>query len=534
MTPSEAVPMAAIPARIEGSPLDWERLLLPSEYPNTHAARVPDRVALRFRDHSWTYAQFDRAADQFVSVLKARGIGPGDRITYIGKNNDLFFIVAIGAARAGAVLVPVNWRNTAVETRYVLVDSDARLILSDAEFASIIEAADERDLPHITADGEGPDGLRALILVAAPASRAAVDPDAAWLQLYTSGTTGLPKGVLSSQRAFGVQRLMEMCSPHFDDWQDDEVLLSPLPSFHIGGLTWAMSAMTRGVTVVVTADTAPAAILDACLEWGITRTFIVPTLVRALIGEMDARNMRVPSLRGIHYGAAPMDPALLERSVARIGCRFLQYYGMTEVTGTVCILGPADHDMQRPHLLRSVGRVLPGFTIEIHGPDGSLLPIETPGEIWVRGPSLFTEYWHRPAETAQAMADGWFHSGDGGRIDAEGFLFLTDRIKDMVVSGGENVYPAEVEAVLRDHPAVLDCAVFGLPHPKWGEGVTAAIELRPGHTTHVDALIAHARISLAAYKIPRRIEIGVVLPRTASGKVKRGEIRQTYLDAGKA
>jgi acyl-CoA synthetase (AMP-forming)/AMP-acid ligase II len=242
--------------------------------------------------------------------------------------------------------------------------------------------------------------------------------------------------------------------------------------------------------------------------------------------------VRVPSLRGIHYGAAPMDPALLDRSVDRIGCRFLQYYGMTEVSGSITVLGPGEHDSARPTLLRSVGRPLPGFAIEIRGPDAQRLAVGQPGEIWVKGPSLLIAYWNRPEATAEALVDGWYRSGDGGRIDADGYLFLTDRIKDMIVSGGENVYPAEVEAALRDHPAVLDAAVFGLPHPKWGEGVTAALELRPGHSTTPDEIIAYCRTCLAAYKIPRRIEIGAVLPRTASGKVQRGLIRKSYLDAG--
>ena len=205
---------------------------------------------------------------------------------------------------------------------------------------------------------------------------------------------------------------------------------------------------------------------------------------------------------------------------------------MTEVTGSITILGPAFHDSARPKLLRSVGQPLPGFEIEIRGPAKALLGVDQPGEIWVKGPSLLIEYWKKPEATAEALQDGWYRSGDGGRIDAEGFLFLTDRIKDMIVSGGENVYPAEVEAALRDHPAVQDVAVFGLPHPKWGEGVTAAIELKPGQSATPDELIAYARTCLAAYKIPRRIEIGVVLPRTASGKVQRGAIRKTYLDAG--
>jgi len=225
-----------------------------------------------------------------------------------------------------------------------------------------------------------------------------------------------------------------------------------------------------------------------------------------------------------------MDAALLEQSVDKIGCRFLQYYGMTEATGTITLLQPRDHDLARPRLLRSVGQPLPGFTIEIRGPDKQTQPINTPGEIWVRGPGVMLGYWNQPAATAEVLQDGWYRTGDGGMLDSEGFLFLTDRIKDMISSGGENVYPAEVEAALRQHEAVLDCAVFGLPDPKWGEMVSAAVELRPGHGATQDELIAFARTWLAGYKIPRRIEIGVVLPRTASGKVQRAVVRKRYLE----
>ncbi|MEJ7935281.1 AMP-binding protein [Sphingobium sp. AN558] len=533
MSPSETGASSAVAeglALARGLPLDDSGLILPSEYANVFAAQSPDKIALVFGAHRWTYAQLDRGCNAVVTLLRDHGIGVGGRFAYIGKNSDLYFLMLLGGMRAGAVMVPVNWRNTAPETAYVLEDGDVSLIVADAEFTGLLDEADCRNLPRLVVDDDGPQGLRPRIAAAPPAPREPLDPHAPCLQLYTSGTTGRPKGVVTSQYNFGIHRHIEIMSGHFDDWGDDEILLSPLPSFHIGGMSWVCTALVRGGTAHVIADTNPAVILDNCLDHGITRTFIVPTLVRALIGEMDARGVRAPSLRGIHYGAASMDPALLERSVDRLGCRFLQYYGMTEISGTMTILGPHQHDASHPALLRSVGSPLPGFEIAIRDSQGELLPVDTPGEIWVKGPSLLIEYWKKPQATAEALIDGWYRSGDGGRLNAEGYLFLTDRIKDMIVSGGENVYPAEVEAVLRDHPAILDCAVFGLPHPKWGEGVTAALEIRPGHSVDPDDVIAFARKSLAAYKIPRRIETGVPLPRTASGKVQRALIRKHFVE----
>lgn len=520
-------------AHVAGPPIDTDGVLLPADYANTFAARTPDRIALQFEDHKWTYAALDRVISAMVTVLRDHGVEIGDRVAMLGRNSDLYYIVLLAAARAGFIVVPVNWRNTASEIRYLFNDSNPVLILLEEEFVQVVEAAGESARPSIVMDGSGPDGLRARLNTTEPAPRMEQDRMQPWLQLYTSGTTGVPKGAVSSQFAFAVQREMETVSGHFDDWGDDEVLLSPLPAFHIGGMTWVLTGIVRGQTSIVTNDVSPGGLVDQCLHHAITRTFIVPTLVRAMIGEMDARGVRIPSLRGIQYGAAAMDPQLLDRSVDRIGCCFLQYYGMTEITGSMTILGPKEHDVSHPALLRSVGRALPGFEIEIRGTDGKLLEFDQPGEIWGKGPSLLIEYWNKPEATAAALVDGWYRTGDGGRLDADGYLFLTDRIKDMIVSGGENVYPAEVEAVLRDHPTVLDCVVFGLPHPKWGEGVTAAVELRPGCTATQDEIIAFARTSLAAYKIPRRIEFGVTLPRTASGKLQRGAMRQFFLDREK-
>ncbi|QQV77667.1 AMP-binding protein [Sphingomonas aliaeris] len=517
-------------ARSTAPALDLTNLMLPGDYPSHHAARAPGALAIVCGSRRWTYAELDRACDAFVTVLRDYGIGPGDRIAYHGKNSDLYFPVLFGAMRAGVVLVPVNWRNTAIETRHVLDDSGSKLIIVDAEFVSIVQAASEAVPILLVDDDAGADNLRVRLERTQPAERHPMQADATALQLYTSGTTGRPKGVLTTQFAIAAQRQAERESGHFDDWRDDETLFSPLPNFHIGGMSWALTAFVRGLPLIITADPSPPAILNAIIEHGATRSFMVPTLVRALIDEMQARGLERSSLRGIHYGAAAMDPHLLDRSVDTLGCRFLQYYGMTELGGSVTILGPTYHDTRRPHLLRSVGRPMPGFTIEIRSPDAEPVAVDTPGEIWIRGPSVTAGYWQRPEATAEALVDGWYRSGDGGRIDEDGFLYLTDRIKDMIVSGGENVYPAEVEAALREHPAVLDCAVFGLPHDKWGEGVTAAVEVRPNHSVTADALIAFARGHLAAYKIPRRIELDIVLPRTATGKVQRGALRATFAE----
>ena len=414
------------------------------------------------------------------------------------------------------------------EIGYILADSGTRMVVVDPEFADEVTRAASGTTATVVKRTEF-SGL--LDVGAETLGTVGGDPHGPGLLLYTSGTTGHPKGVQLSEHAIAVGRLIEDRTGGFADWSADDILLSPLPLFHIGGICWALCGLMRGCTVVLTNQPAPANLLELCLAEQVSRTFMVPQLVRGLIDEMDRRGSRVATLKGIHYGAAPMDPPLLERGIREIGCRFLQYFGMTEMAGTITILSPADHDPARPHVLRSVGKVLPGCAIEIRDPQGRTLPRGEPGEIWARGATMMLGYANRPEQTAEAIVEGWYRTGDGGRIDEDGFLYLTDRIKDMIVTGGENVYPVEVEAVLREHPAVADCAVYGVPDSQWGERVCAAVELRDGTPLDADAIIAFVKSQIAGYKAPRQIEVVAALPRTASGKVQRSKLRQLMMSA---
>ena len=524
-------------ARTAGGALDIAALETPVAVVARLAKETPDKAALVLGDRVTSYRALNDSAARFVAYLAENGLKPGDHVAYLGKNSAAFAIAMLGCMRAGVILVPINWRCAAPEVRFMLDDCDAALLILDEAFVSLAEEADTRARRRLVIGGPGPDGFEKSIAdasLAGSAERSGLDDAAACLRLYTSGTTGKPKGVLVSQAAIAAARQMERQCGGFDDWTAAEVLLSPLPLFHIGGISWMVCGFYHGASVVLANDLAPASLLDLCLAHGVSRTFMVPTLVRGLIEEMVSRDVRAPSLKAIHYGAAPMDAPLLERALETIGCRFLQYFGMTEMAGTITILNPDDHDLKRPHLLRSVGRVLPGCAIEIRGPDGAVLNVGDAGEIYVMSPTRMIEYAGRPDAMADAFSGEWYRTGDGGRIDDEDFLYLTDRIKDMVVTGGENVYPAEVEAVLREHPAVGDCAVFGAPDPKWGEAVTAAIELRAGASVTADELIDFCRSALAGYKIPRRYEIGAVLARTASGKVQRRKVRGAFLGEDEA
>jgi acyl-CoA synthetase (AMP-forming)/AMP-acid ligase II len=494
------------------------------------AATRPDRPALILGSVRVSYGELEQQVAACQLLYASAGLKAGDRLAWIGVNNPGFIAVMLAAMRAGLVLVPVNWRQKAREIGYILADSGARLVLADVAFAEVVAEANRGAVPVIPIDGDGADGLTAR-LAAGRGGTAAIAGDFSGpsLMLYTSGTTGDPKGVQITEKALAMARQMEAEQGGFDDWGDDEVLLSPLPLFHIGGISWALCALHRGATLVMTSDATPAGMLDLCLKEGVTRTFMVPQLVRGLIEEMVSRGVRVPTLKGIHYGAAPMDPPLLKRGIEEIGCKFLQYFGMTEMSGTISILAPAEHDLARPHLLGSVGRAGPGFALEIRDAEGRVVPLGEAGEIWTRGPSMMLGYANRAQQTAEAIVDGWYRTGDGGRLDAEGFLYLTDRIKDMIVTGGENVYPAEVEAILREHPAVADCAVYGLPDAHWGERVCAAVEVRAGQALDAEAVIAFVKSQIAGYKAPREVRVVEALPRTASGKIQRGKVRLAAL-----
>lgn len=513
-------------SHVEGLPFDPDAVERLTNTLAKHASERPGYDALVLDGKRITYAELETRTQRAAAFLAQRGISPGDRIAWCGTNHPDFLAAMLAAMRSGIVFVPINWRQKAREIAFILTDSATRLVVTDDAFGQTLAEAAQTGIEIV----ETEEFARILDHENSGSVASGGDQEAPSLLLYTSGTTGSPKGVQLSEKAISVGREMEELTGGFDDWNDREVLLSPLPLFHIGGICWALCGLVRGCTVVLTNNPAPPVLLDLCLAEKVSRTFMVPQLVRGLIDEMVSRNVRAESLKGIHYGAAPMDAPLLMRGITEIGCRFLQYFGMTEMAGTISILPPAAHDPARPHLLRSVGRVLPGSAIEIRDSSGAVVPIDQAGEIWIHGPTMMLAYANRPEQTAEAVVNGWYRTGDGGRLDEEGYLYLTDRIKDMIVTGGENVYPVEVEAVLREHPAVADCAVFGLPDADWGERVCAAVELRPEAEFEAAGIISFVKDQIAGYKAPRQIDRVDALPRTASGKIQRGKLRLDMLE----
>jgi acyl-CoA synthetase (AMP-forming)/AMP-acid ligase II len=525
-------------ARVDGPSLTrLDELVWIADIPAVGRRRCPDQPAIVVPDsgESVTYRELEQRSDAFVATLKARGLRRGDRVAYLGRNSDLYLPVLFGAIRTGVVLVPLNWRLAAPEIGYQLADSQTRLLIVDPVFLpaareAIRDLGDAAPLMLSTEPAADDPGLRALLGQQAPHVDAPRDADQVVLQLYTSGTTGRPKGVLISHRALSLARHVELHSAELAHLQASCVILSAMPNFHIGGMSWVLMGLARLGTVVLTADATPGNLLRLFREYGANYSFIVPTVLRAIVDELRARKEPAPALRGIFYGAMPIGEQLLRDLIEIFNCPLVQFFGMTEIGGSATMLGPRDHDPQRPQLLKSVGKPYPGMSLEIRGPDRRVLRPREPGEIWIHSPTRLLGYWGLPDKTSEVLVDGWYASGDGGYVDADGFLYLTDRIKDMIITGGENVYPAEVEEVLRQHPAVLDAAIVGRPDPRWGETVVAYVERRPAVELVADELLEFAKTRIARFKCPKFVHFVDALPRTASGKVQRARLRERAIE----
>ena len=476
---------------------------------------------LHFEGQSLTYADLDQTSSALASVLAAEGVGPGDRVAILEKNTPLCFDVMFGAAKCGAASVPINWRLAPTEVTAIVVDADAKVLIVGEEFdAPVIDGVHVVRAPDVAtwcATGDGVD----------PGYEQRSDDVA--IQLYTSGTTGVPKGVvLTNCNLLG--RLGD--AGKLWGYDPDSVNLVVSPLFHIGGAGTALLAFIPGATSVMLRTADPVQILSAIGTYSVTNAFLVPALIQMLLDSPGCEDVDWSTFRTLLYGASPISTSLLRRAMSVMRCDFIQLYGITEHSGCLTYLPPGDHDPeQRPALLRSCGKPLPWVDLKVVDPD-DLTPLgpHQVGEIWVRSDQTMLGYWKQPNATATALtSEGWLRTGDAGFRDDQGYLILHDRIKDMIISGGENIYPAEVENVLSAHPAVADCAVIGAPHDLWGETPLAVIVLRAGTRASPDLdtdIIAFCRRSLAGFKCPTRIKVVDVLPRNPAGKVLKRELRE--------
>ena len=506
------------------------------------ALLLGDKPAMRFEDRATSYADLYERAQRVAAQLHLAQLGSERRIAYFGKNTTEYYEILLGAAMAGVVLVPINCRLTDREIGWQLEDCRARLLFLDIEFLArqdaLTSSAPSVEQLIIVGDAEtlGPHSYERWIGCSKlEIGHIQVSPEDVVVQLYTSGTTGTPKGAMLSHRALLAFRdLPREEQPSWQQWLDTDVGMIVMPQFHIGGTGFGLQLLCAGATGQVVRDFQTTRVLEFIERFRLTKLFTVPSALRMLLDDPLVSTIDHSSLQTIIYGASPIAPALLRQAMNVFKCGFVQQYGMTEVCGTICVLDQEDHQaaLHDEVLLRSAGRPLRGVDIVIVDGARNRLPPGTRGEIAIRTPTMMSAYWNRPEESAACItADGFFLTGDVGYVDERGYLFVRDRLTDMIVTGGENVYPAEVEAILSQHPAVADVAIVGVPDSRWGEAVKAIVVPKSDARLDHEMLVTWGRTRLASYKLPKSTEFVSALPRSAVGKVLRRKLRDSYWKA---
>ena len=486
------------------------------------ARETPDAVALRFGERTTDWKTYDRHATQIANGLAAMGLNKGDRVAYLGKNSDRAVELALGVGRAGMVLVPVIWRLAPAEIEFILKDAQAAVLFVDPLFEGQAFAG-----PRVIMD-ERFDAWRDAQSVEKVES--GVTRDDVFLQLYTSGTTGMPKGVMLTHRNGTVMRpIMRESDIGWYSADPGDSVIHAMPFGHIAGVGTATGAANGGQELIIHAEFDPGLLIRDIQRHKARWVFLVPAAMAMMLDHPDAKDADFSELQGMAYGASPIPLDLLKRGVDRLGCDFAQMYGMTETYGTVVSLPPEDHAPGREKVMRSAGKALPGIEVRVVDAEGNVLPPGAIGEVEVLSPTTMVGYWNRPEETARCLTeDGWLRTGDAGIMDEDGYLYIQDRIKDMIITGGENVYPAEVESAVYGHPDIADVAVIGVPDDKWGEAVKAVVVRRPGAELDEAGVIAWTRGKIAGFKCPKTVDFIDALPRNPSGKILRRQLRAPY------
>jgi len=495
------------------------------------AAVQPDAEALTYREVRWTWGQWHDRIRRVAGGLAARGVGRGGRVAFLDKNNPACLEVSLGAGLLGAACAVINWRLASGEMDYVINDSGASVLFAGAEMLPAVDAIRDR-IPRVTdviTVGGPDDGYERFLAAARPAGRGReVTGEDLWLVMYSSGTTGRPKGVMLSHR--NLVEHTRNAVPVAPLGPGDRNLVA-MPLFHVGGTSYALFGIYAGSASTFTREPDPASLL-AAFAAGATHAFLVPAVIAALLAAGDQAIAALSRLKYLLYGAAPMPLPMLRQALAAWpALNFVQVYGQTELAGVISALSPQAHrDAARPDRLVSAGTLLPGAEVRVVDPaTGRDVTAGQPGEFWFRSAQRMMGYLNRPEDTAEAITEqGWLRSGDIGHVGDGGFLFVSDRVKDMIITGGENVYSPEVEQVVAEHPAVAEVAVIGVPDDRWGEAVKAVVALRPGQQATGPEIIEFTRERLAHYKCPGTVDIIGALPRNPSGKVLKRTLRAPY------
>jgi long-chain acyl-CoA synthetase len=497
-----------------------------------HARTRPDKPVLFFEGRETTFRDLDRHASMVANGLISEDVPEQGRIAYLDKNSDLYFELSSGAGKANDVIVPVNWRLAPPEMAYVINDAQSHILFVGEEFFPALEqiAGQLTTVRKIIAlnatHPEWEDFASWRDRQSDEDPRVPATKDDVAVQMYTSGTTGHPKGVqLTNENIF---TLLPSALHEWSTLTDDDVNLVCMPLYHIAGSGWGSLGIYAGCRNVVLRDINPSEILRLIPDQHITKALLVPAVLLFLTLTPGVREGDYSSLKYIAYSASPAPLDLLRTCLEIFKCDFAQLYGLTETTGAITYLPPEDHTPEGNQRMRSCGKPLTIAEIRVVDSQGKELPVGEVGEIICRSKQNMKGYWNLPEETEKAMRDGWFYTGDAGYFDSDGYLYIHDRVKDMIVSGGENVYPAEVESAIHGHPAVADVGVIGVPDDQWGEAVKAVIVLKPGAEATAEDIISFARQRIGGYKVPKSIDFVETLPRNPTGKILKRELRAPY------
>lgn len=502
------------------------------DYLDKGASLGGDAPCLVCDGRTWTYDEVRDLAGQVASALAGRGVRPGDKVAILSSNDPVAFTCVFGISRAGAVWCPINPRNEADENRELLDLFDCSVLIFQASYADLVDRI-RGDLPKVTtlvcldAEVDGALGWEEFLASGVHEVDEPADDDLA-LIVGTGGTTGRPKGVMLTGANIETMTALTLVGYPWPARPARPTYLALAPLTHAAGVL-CFPVLTQGGSIVVMRQPDVAGFLGNVAEHRVTHTFLPPTLIYMVLDHPDLAGTDLSSLQCFWYGAAPMSAKRLEEALTRIGPVMAQLFGQTEAPMMISTMAPADHfraDGSIAHeRLSSAGRPAPLVTVSIMDGDGTVLPQGERGEIVVRSSLVMRGYYKNPEATAEASAHGWHHTGDIGFLDEEGFLHIVDRAKDMVITGGFNVYSTEVEQALMAHPAVADCAVVGLPDDKWGERLTAVLQLRPGQSVEVGEVQAFVKERIGSVKTPKQVEVWADLPRSKVGKVLKTEVK---------